>query len=233
MAGACAADGRGSGLDAPEASGPFLAGLEPGRQGPPSLRARRRAPGTAAALEKAAEEAPSASALSSPLDGDIFSLLVPAIVAVFLDPAMALIDTGGRTHPVPVSHLPRCACPPLGERANAKCGGCCQAQKANQEAAKLVSEAACLAASAQLRRRRVPDGRACARAAIVGRLGLVPLGAVGLSNLVHFFATVFFSFLLVVTTPRVADALAASDPRKARRAPTAAACYVLRAAAAG
>lgn len=54
-------------------------------------------------------------------------------------------------------------------------------------------------------------------AAIVGRLGLVPLGAVGLSNLVHFFATVFFSFLLVVTTPRVADALAVNDARKARR----------------
>ena len=53
-------------------------------------------------------------------------------------------------------------------------------------------------------------------AAIVGRLGLVPLGAVGLSNLVHFFATVFFSFLLVVTTPRVADALAVSDTPKAR-----------------
>jgi len=45
----------------------------------------------------------------------------------------------------------------------------------------------------------------------------VPLGAVGLSNLVHFFATVFFSFLLVVTTPRVADALAVNDARKARR----------------
>ena len=54
-------------------------------------------------------------------------------------------------------------------------------------------------------------------AAIVGRLGLVPLGAVGLSNLVHFFATVFFSFLLVVTTPRVADALAVSDTPKARQ----------------
>lgn len=59
---------------------------------------------------------------------------------------------------------------------------------------------------------------ACAGcAAIVGRLGLVPLGAVGLSNLVHFFATVFFSFLLVVTTPRVADALAVRDARQARQ----------------
>jgi hypothetical protein len=96
MAGACAADGRSSGLDARGASGPPLAGLEPGREGPPSLRARRRAPGPAAALEKAAEEAPGASVLSSPLDGDIFALLVPAIVAVFLDPAMALIDTGRR-----------------------------------------------------------------------------------------------------------------------------------------
>ena len=37
------------------------------------------------------------------------------------------------------------------------------------------------------------------------------LGAVGLSNMVFFFVTVFFSFLLVVTTPRVADALAVDD----------------------
>ena len=67
-----------------------------------------------------------------------------------------------------------------------------------------------------------------ARAAIVGRLGLVPLGAVGLSNLVHFFATVFFSFLLVVTTPRVADALAASDAHKARPHPRAPSCLSFR-----
>ena len=46
---------------------------------------------------------------------------------------------------------------------------------------------------------------------IVGRLGMHQLGAVGLSNMVFFFVTVFFSFLLVVTTPRVADALAAGD----------------------
>ena len=47
--------------------------------------------------------------------------------------------------------------------------------------------------------------------AIVGRLGTVPLGAVGLSNLVYFFTTVVFSFLLVVTTPRVAAAVAQDD----------------------
>lgn len=46
---------------------------------------------------------------------------------------------------------------------------------------------------------------------IVGRLGMHQLGAVGLSNMVFFFVTVFFSFLLVVTTPRVADALAVND----------------------
>lgn len=46
---------------------------------------------------------------------------------------------------------------------------------------------------------------------IVGRLGMHQLGAVGLSNMVFFFVTVFFSFLLVVTTPRVADALAVDD----------------------
>ena len=48
-------------------------------------------------------------------------------------------------------------------------------------------------------------------AVIVGRLGMHQLGAVGLSNMVFFFVTVFFSFLLVVTTPRVADALAVDD----------------------
>ena len=52
-------------------------------------------------------------------------------------------------------------------------------------------------------------------AAIVGRLGPAPLGAVGLSNLVFFFCTVFFSFLLVVTTPRVANAVAGGDSNKA------------------
>ena len=52
--------------------------------------------------------------------------------------------------------------------------------------------------------------------AIVGRLGTVPLGAVGLSNLVYFFATVVFSFLLVVTTPRVAAAVAQDDPKEVR-----------------
>lgn len=45
----------------------------------------------------------------------------------------------------------------------------------------------------------------------MGRLGTVPLGAVGLSNLVYFFTTVVFSFLLVVTTPRVAAAVAQDD----------------------
>jgi Na+-driven multidrug efflux pump len=49
------------------------------------------------------------------------------------------------------------------------------------------------------------------RAVIVGRLGIHQLGAVGLSNMVFFFVTVFFSFLLLVTTPRVADALAVDN----------------------
>ena len=56
-------------------------------------------------------------------------------------------------------------------------------------------------------------------AAIVGRLGPAPLGAVGLSNLVFFFCTVFFSFLLVVTTPRVANAVAGGDSNQARLMP--------------
>lgn len=53
-------------------------------------------------------------------------------------------------------------------------------------------------------------------AVIVGRLGMHQLGAVGLSNMVFFFVTVFFSFLLVVTTPAVADALAADDGAQVR-----------------
>jgi hypothetical protein len=52
------------------------------------------------------------------------------------------------------------------------------------------------------------------RAVIVGRLGMHQLGAVGLSNMVFFFVTVFFSFLLLVTTPRVADALAIGNRRE-------------------
>lgn len=48
-------------------------------------------------------------------------------------------------------------------------------------------------------------------AAIVGRLGAAPLGAVGLSNLVFFFCQAFFGFLLIVTTPRVANAIAIGD----------------------
>ncbi|CAL8469109.1 g8650 [Coccomyxa elongata] len=81
------------------------------------------------------------------LDAEILRLLIPATLAVFLDPAMALIDT-----------------------------------------------------------------------VIVGRLGMHQLGAVGLSNMVFFFVTVFFSFLLVVTTPRVADALALNNRRQASTA---------------
>lgn len=51
--------------------------------------------------------------------------------------------------------------------------------------------------------------------AIVGRLGAAPLGAVGLSNLIFFFCQAFFGFLLIVTTPRVANAVAGGDPEKA------------------
>ncbi|DBB10527.1 TPA: hypothetical protein ACH3X3_002065 [Trebouxia sp. C0006] len=77
-------------------------------------------------------------------DREIFAVLFPALLAIFLDPVMILVDT-----------------------------------------------------------------------AIVGRLGTLPLAAVGLSNLLFFFCTVFFSFLLVVTTPRVASAVANQDLEEA------------------
>ena len=97
MADMCAAEGRDGRLGGTEAvarlrtPGPSRLGLALG-----SLRARRRARGVApAALDKSVAGSRGASGLlSSPLDGDICALLVPAIVAVFLDPAMALIDTG-------------------------------------------------------------------------------------------------------------------------------------------
>ena len=55
---------------------------------------------------------------------------------------------------------------------------------------------------------------ACLPAAIVGRLGTIPLGAVGLSNLLFFFCTVFFGFLQVVATPQVANAVAQDNMKK-------------------
>lgn len=78
---------------------------------------------------------------ASPLDRDIFSLLLPALAAVFLEPAMQVADT----------------------------------------------------------------------AIVGGRLGVASLAALGLSNVVYFFSTAVFSFLLVVTTPAVAAAEAKGD----------------------
>ncbi|KAK9908576.1 hypothetical protein WJX75_009869 [Coccomyxa subellipsoidea] len=112
-----------------------------------TVQRRHRAPYVALrALEKT-DEGELAEASADGLDAEILRLLIPATLAVFLDPAMALIDT-----------------------------------------------------------------------VIVGRLGMHQLGAVGLSNMVFFFVTVFFSFLLVVTTPRVADALALNNRREASTA---------------
>lgn len=54
-------------------------------------------------------------------------------------------------------------------------------------------------------------------AAIVGRLGAAPLGAVGLSNLLFFFCQAFFGFLLIVTTPRVANAVAGGNMSEVRK----------------
>lgn len=97
MADTCAADGLDGRLGGTEAVArlrtPGPSRLVPGLR---SLRARRRARAAVpAALDKSVAGSRGAGGLlSSPLDGDICALLVPAIVAVFLDPAMALIDTG-------------------------------------------------------------------------------------------------------------------------------------------
>mmetsp|Transcript_17433 Transcript_17433/g.52263 ORF Transcript_17433/g.52263 Transcript_17433/m.52263 type:complete len:588 (-) Transcript_17433:751-2514(-) len=54
--------------------------------------------------------------------------------------------------------------------------------------------------------------------AIVGRLGAAQLGAVGLATLVFNFSAFLFSFLMVVTTPRVAAAVANDNKPEASRA---------------
>ncbi len=48
-------------------------------------------------------------------------------------------------------------------------------------------------------------------AALVGRLGAAELGAVGLSGLIFNLSNFLFNFLLIVTTPKIAAAVARSD----------------------
>jgi putative MATE family efflux protein len=55
-------------------------------------------------------------------------------------------------------------------------------------------------------------------AIVGGRLGVASLAALGLSNVVYFFSTAVFSFLLVVTTPAVAAAEARGDRRASSEA---------------
>ena len=62
-------------------------------------------------------------------------------------------------------------------------------------------------------------------AAIIGRLGTAPLGAVGLSTLIFVFSNLFFNFLTVCTTSTVAIAAADKD--------TAEVCYVFSASTEG
>lgn len=53
-------------------------------------------------------------------------------------------------------------------------------------------------------------------AAIIGRLGTAPLGAVGLSTLIFVFSNLFFNFLTVCTTSSVATAAAEKDTAEVR-----------------
>jgi len=52
---------------------------------------------------------------------------------------------------------------------------------------------------------------------LVGRLGTEPLAAVGLSSIMFTFFAILFNFLIFVTTPAVARAIAAGDRREASR----------------
>lgn len=53
-------------------------------------------------------------------------------------------------------------------------------------------------------------------AALVGRLGAAELGAVGLSSLIFNLSNFLFNFLLIVTTPKIAAAVARSDTEAVR-----------------
>jgi Na+-driven multidrug efflux pump len=57
-----------------------------------------------------------------------------------------------------------------------------------------------------------PVRHACA--ALVGRLGAAQLAGVGLATIMATFAGMLFNFLVVVTTPQVAAAVAQGDMRK-------------------
>lgn len=127
-------------------------------------------------------------------DREILALLIPALGSVFLDPAMQVVDTGALLN----LGLPYC-----GKSLDSDAAYLHRAKKG------FVITAYSLFLSVSISIISSP-------AAIVGRLGPEPLGAVGLSNLLFFFCTVFFSFLLVVTTPRVANALASGDKDQAR-----------------
>ncbi len=52
--------------------------------------------------------------------------------------------------------------------------------------------------------------------AIIGRLGTAPLGGVGLSIIAFNFSNFMFNFLLYVTTPKIAAAVAKNDMERVR-----------------
>ena len=62
-------------------------------------------------------------------------------------------------------------------------------------------------------------------AALVGRLGAAQLAGVGLATIMFTFCGMLFNFLVVVTTPQVAAAIAKGDRRKAS-APTSVQCLI-------
>ncbi len=63
-------------------------------------------------------------------------------------------------------------------------------------------------------------------AALVGTLGSGPLAAVGLSSALFNFSNFLFSFLMVVTTPKVASAVARSKLDEVRSIPAMSACLL-------
>lgn len=60
----------------------------------------------------------------------------------------------------------------------------------------------------------VSETQCLCAAALVGRLGSAQLAAVGLSGIIMIFAAVVFNFLLFITTPTVAAAVAQGDRAK-------------------
>lgn len=145
--------------------------------------------------------------LNSPYDGELFALAIPALAAMLLDPLGNIVDAGARRSAASLCAAATCSawaegsCYRVGRR-----GAGCSMRRADGRLHPPT---------------RPPPMRPTlptCLAAMVGHVGTQQLGALSLGSLCASFATFMFSFLLVLTTPRVAAAMATGDKERVRGA---------------